>query len=487
MANELTTFTGISQLFGSFWTETYPARSQALAIAKGVAELSQQAAQDTQELINAVSRETIDPDHRERWYPLVLRRSELNATTGSILRYGTSAVYGEQPSGGYYYFGVPTTDLFKFPIPANLKAFAYMANRIGTPGKVWIPGVDIMLTDDVLIFRENPFDDPAVAIDTVPLSADSDVVATLWLCDAMFDTGNVYTQFGFVHNIDPSLPSQIQRDGVLAVSRSIVGGTSQETLKELLSAGTGVPHVLTDEIVVDVISSPATQVITDKTVHTVPTGSQISYTAGDIIPAGAFVTDDVALTAFSRDIIPNWLYGLHLTAGLVDPKFGNNLALVNEEVPVLASTLNGNTYVEFPLGVDTVNAKRFFDEVHTRGIAGNKLLAEYLEDAYEQLPHNINPLQFFITNWFRGTLLVVHVSNVAVNNDKWLLLQHLRRITPPNLVLVILIDIAAATTGIVPGDGEITSFTTLGISSTIAIDPPIITASIRNVQTTCES
>ena len=187
MANELTTFTGISQLFGSFWTETYPARSQVLAIAKGVAELSQQAAQDTQELINAVSRETIDPNHRERWYPLVLRRSELNATAGSILRYGASAVYGEQPSGGHYYFGVPTTDLFKFPIPANLKAFAYMANRIGTPGKVWIPGVDIMLTDDVLIFRENPFDDPAVAIDTVPLSADSDVVATLWLCDAMFE------------------------------------------------------------------------------------------------------------------------------------------------------------------------------------------------------------------------------------------------------------------------------------------------------------
>ena len=436
----LTSTVGIGRLSGSFWTETYGNRAQPEALFEAVAETAKQFAVETQEALDAVSRQKVHPYRRERWFPLILKSSELNTTEGSLLHYGEDAVYGPQPDGTRYQYGVSRSTFYIFPIPAGLKRCQYVSNRINTSGRCWLFGVDVLLDLDqeVLVFKDNPLTDPNVAPDVT----DTDQIATLWLCDAEFDRQDVYNQYGFVHGFSSQQDSELQKPAVLAVAEAIVTGTNMEDFTALLEAGTGIGRTLVDETVVEIATDArGTFLATDRAVYRIPAGSNTSYVVGDVIPANEFVTDDVMIRSFSQPLVPSWFRALGLSPGITAVGIAQGLTLYNDDVPVKVDRTQDPPYVSFDVGGTAESAKAFFTSIYARFKAAGLSFWDALQDEYGANPTTINPLTFFIKHWFRGSLLVVRLAGPALQSRSIAHLPFVKRLVPPHTLLVILADL----------------------------------------------
>ena len=480
----LTSTVGISRLSGSFWTETYGNRSEPEALFAAVAELAKQFAVQTQESLDAVSRTKVHPYRRERWFELTLKLSELNTTRGSLLRYGDGAVFGPQADGTRYQYGISTSVFYIFPIPTSLRRCGYLSNRLNVSGRSWIIGVDVILdvAGGVFIFKDNPFADPNVT----PVITDTDQIATLWMADAEFEHYDVYAQYGFVHDMQPSLDSEVQKSGMLAVAEGIVTGTNNSDFAALLSAGTGIGRALTDETV-QVVAQDAvgTFLATDQAVYRIPAGSVPAYTAGDTIPAGAFVTNDVIIQQFSQPFVPDWFRALGLSPGIGAVGLTGDMMLFNDDVPLRIDRTQTPPYVSFDVGGTATGAKAFFDTVHARFKAANLSFLDALESEYGINPQTINPLAFFIKNWLRGALLVVRLAGAALTGPGLPHLQHIKRLVPPHILVVILADLQPPKQTFTIGDDSVGRYLGTEIrTAEFPISDPRV--SIRYVATNCE-
>ena len=70
----------------------------------------------------------------------------------------------------------------------------------------------------------------------------------------------------------------------------------------------------------------------------------------------------------------------------------------------------------------------------------------------DDLPATINPLQFFVDNWWRNTLVAVYVDGRVPQADNWYLLSYLRDRIPPNLLLVLIVGLKGGEASMVIGD-----------------------------------
>lgn len=446
MDQSLTSPDGVARLLGSFWTETYDARAQAQTVAAAVAELSRQYALLTAEAAAACSRRDVHPYRRERWFSVTLRTSELNATVGALRRFGAAGAFGRQDDGRQYYYGQADTTYYAFPAPERLVCARQLQTRISSPGRVWTFGIDVILRDGLLVFAQNPLTDPLVGAAVV--SSDGTTTeqeATLWLRDAEFDYGDVYEQHGFIYATTPALDGATQKAGVRALGDAVAGGTNLSTFTALLAAGTGIPQTETWETVelLDAVTDVTRITIcTDRACYQLPATATVSDIAvGDVLPPGTFLSSDVAVQSFSQPTAPSWLPGLVLMPGVLAVGFKNDLVLLNQDVPLTVTTVRGKPRIEFPLGTHPADTKRFFDITHARGLAAGKVVGEYLQERYGRIPATINPLQFFLTNWLRGALLLVRLAGPALQGLGQSHLRKLLEYAPPHLMVVVITDL----------------------------------------------
>lgn len=480
----LTSTTGIARLSGSFWSETYEYRAQPEALFEAVAELAKQYAAQTAEAEAAISRRNVKPYRLERWFPLEIKRSELNTTQGALLHYGTGADYGPQADGKRYQYGIGATTYYAYPAPANLCRCSYISTRINAPGRCWTLGLDAQFDKELglFIFREDPLADAQVTT-TV---ADDDLVATLWLCAAEFDYHDVWQQYGFVYGLSRSQDSALQKPGLNAIADCNVSGTNMQFFTDLLAAGTAIPKTKRDETVEEVGTDARGQfVITDRAAYRIPTGSAITWAVRDVIPADTFLTDDVVVQSFSQTLVPAWLKGLALSPGIIAAGFTGGLVLYNADVPVTTKTVRGRTRVSFDVGGTAAEARKFFDTIHARGATAELTFWDALEQEYGANPQTINPLQFFIKHWLRGSLLVVRLAGAAIRGPGWSHLRFLKQLTPPNVLLVILADLRPPRQPFILPQPRIDKF--LGSEPrTCSLRFSTPRASIRLVATNCE-
>jgi len=442
----LTSTEGMQNLQGSFWSETYDGRAQAKSICSAVAEVAKQLAVTADELQLSVSRSEIQPYRRERWRALQLKQSELNTSRGSLLRFGDGAVFGAQPDGSRYQFGVSSQLFYTFPVPAELKAFQFLSTRISSPGRVWVPGVEVLFDPDrqLLIFRDNPLDDLLVAVeDFSDNETVSERIATLWLSDSLWEHHDVYEQHGFAFGFPPLQDSGVQQPGLAAVADNIVGGTTLEKFQLLLAASTGIELTGAGEIVEAVLTDRAgTVLVTDQKARRLPADVTISAVVGDTLETATFVTDDVLVQTFSQGTAPDWLTALALPRGFLAAGFGEDFMLQNADVELVTEEVDGQTRLSFDIGGDPENAAAFFQEVHTRALAAGTPLSDLIEEwAGGSLPETINPLEFCLENLLRNALLVVRLKLPALRNPGRAHLRRLAELVPPHLLLILLVDL----------------------------------------------
>lgn len=498
-------------LLGTFWSRIYNGRDQVRSYVDATALTLAKTHKQTLALAASMSRYDIPLFDDQTVVPIVLRKSELNS---AVTNTATFDLIDEKFIGDLL-FNVPVQDTFyAFPLPADMVAVRQIFNRLTFPSVALLDNVDFIIDTqrNALIFNENPFDNPAVLKRAI---GDDDEEIVLWGFCASFDYNRIFNQFAYALGVQLKT-SQAYKDFVNALFDGLIdGGITTRDLDLALSAMCGLPLVIENEEVVEVIDEDAHGVFIATNAHVyrysanatpvvavgqlVHAGDQLVYgfSISEFFVGNTFIKndrDDVVccpapntflathlfesittesdeLILLNRDGLKCEVRRADLTAlaldhGFLASCFYGDLVFENKTVPLVVDTAHksGYTYVEFEVGGYPADVKKFFDEVHQRGVAEAKkpanqcepeksrsTLAHYLdrrarvitEPTADTLPTNINPLRFLIENVLRNNVFVIRINTAVLGQNRLGLynVRHLRQLLPPQTAAVILFEL----------------------------------------------
>ena len=450
---------------GSFWSRIYSAKDQLATYGYGSAQIAAQAQLNLLETIAALSRYDVPVYHTENWYPLVIKKSELNATPANYYRFTLDNIVFNNLAPVNFDARL-SRDFFAFNAAADLTGAGQIYDRLLFPSVALTAGVDFVFDNknNAILFAVDPF-----SLETVnrkPIykgDALVDEEITLWLFKAKFDYQYVFKQFAYAINVR-GRSSQNYKNLINAIVNGLLdGGASERAIDDALSAILDVPLAAGTETV-EVITTDSRGLIiaTDKTVYRFPAAARPTVAVGDVVHRGEQLTDAFVIVELTRAKLPDELTALALDQGFTFGCFYGDLIFENKEVPLVVDSEHpsGYTYVSFELGGFPYDVKQFFDEVHARGIeaavaASNDpcvedrrrlgTLAQLLdrrrqpdsEPVAANLPKTINPLQFLIENILRNNAAVVLIKVAEMGPDNLGLhsIRHIRQLIPPHSAL----------------------------------------------------
>lgn len=445
---------------GTFWSQLYEGNALVELLMQARAREQQQTNQDMEELLAILNRYTLPLTHRDNWHPLTLRAGELNQTA-ALLRYGEGAVFGNQPeSGRLYKFGVPAPNSgFAFPLPDKLVRAPLVCNRLRTPTRTLTENVDYLLLPEheAVLFRDNPFDDPDLVVSPVmdEQGVVIDTTATLWIFRGEFDERWLDRHLGSLLGLrHASTPAY--RQLLNALLDAVIMGTARKQIEDIVAALTGVPSVQADGETVEVVTQDAygRLVITDQRAYRFASAATPVVTVGQELAAGAALVDAVVFYEFQRGEAPDELMSLALPRSFLPQAYKADLAFHNITVPlVVEEDVAGYTKVSFRIDGLAEDIERFWNDLHTAGVAAGKTLAQYLDlraepdgqPTAESLPATINPLKFLLGQVLRNHGWAVQIQANSMTTDGLGLQQArwLRKILPAHSFLFILVQLAA--------------------------------------------
>lgn len=441
------------RVIGGFWSNTYEGRDLLAEVLHARANLTKQTFERLQEAIDSLSRIDIPVFKKEYWRNLVLKKSEINAFPnlyGEDITYGSGAEYGVRAAG------LP----FVCPITEDIFDCFVITNRVTKPSVNLVRGLDFIVnkTSNVIRFKENPFNNSKFSKEILP---DGDEELTLWLYNPSIDKQYVHDHFGYLINLWAK-SSQAYKDLVNSSFDSIVLGTSSGRTIDAVSAITGLPIAKGNETV-QVLEEDRLNllIITDKNVY------KFSKKANPIVAVGDALTEDQSLTdafeyyEFNTGVTPSGVVGISVPGGLVPGQYVGELGFMNRvESTTVVEDVDGYTQITFPIGGHPFDVEAFWDDVHRRGVASGKTLANYLDartekegqPSAESLPTEINPLKFIVENNLRygGFLIRIKteaLSPAAVGIDK---LSYVRKLLPPNSNMILIIDMPSVSEDVDP-------------------------------------
>lgn len=470
---------------GSFWASTYEGREQVASFVAGKAAVERQSENDFLELLNCLSRYTTPIYHRDLWYKLVLRKSELAITPSNLTHYDGTATY----NGERVYDRYVSRDWYFYPLNETIKSAGIVVNRFTEPSLIWTATNEYVIEDGGIAFAINPFDDARVA--KRPVFKDGEVIdyeAVLWLfnCDQDFDI--LYRQYGYVIGMRLS-SSAGYRDLLNAFFDALIGGMTELQHRLAFSAMTGIPVVKeSTEVVEDLVATPQeVLVITDQHVYKYHPQTTPTVAVGDVVARGDTLTNALQFWNFNRGVLPSDIKSIALGRGQLYSCFYSDLIFLNKSVPLVvdANHPSGYTKLSFQLGGLPQDVERFFDELHTRGVAAAEVpvdecdpgdvyyvlddtscdtavrvpkrrgtLAHILDRRVDRvgeptaasLPSTINPLEFLVQYVFRGNGCAVKVQTSRIGNDAVGLFNAklLQKLVPPHVALFLILEMTAS-------------------------------------------
>lgn len=307
---------------GSFWSVVYEDREFIRYVQGARALRVAQLYLDVLEAARLVDRSNAPVFHRERWFPIVVRRSGRNTGSSTMLKLGSDAeaVLGEQsselyPPGTVYRLGgkdVSFRDMVVYGLDPSVKRIATcIVDNIAEPRTILHAGTDYAVMDGALALLEkyDPFGEEStfarfevVADDP----KDNDEEAVMWACDALVDKDYVYGHLGYAIGLPTESTEGFKRI-VNAVWSTISDGASPSLVKALIAAICDVPTVRNETEVVETILATddgGYQVITDREVYTLPKYSKLhpKVHAGDTLSRFDLLDDSIRVYPYVTDV-----------------------------------------------------------------------------------------------------------------------------------------------------------------------------------------
>lgn len=433
-------------LVGNFWLDvfTYPEQVQSLFSAR--ASQDKQITSNFNELLNSISRAKIKPLRRKTWHLLNFDIVDRNKTYVNIPRYGiTTAVYNTE----IFYNNSETLSYTAYPLPAKLKNVPLLVNRISASSYVAVNNINYIVQDGVILFVNDPALDSNIIADDGKFS--------LWVFGSEWDERDLFYQFGYVISQEQA-SGQNYKNFINANYDAMVEGTSSRALDSLLESFTDVSSTKTDSEVVQQIFDFNNKkwVVTDKTVYSFHVTSSVTVAVGDTLTKGQPLTDTLKIQDFNLGVVPADVFALALGKNFMSAGFYQDLVFENQQYDTTVYTKkDGYTAIEFPVRGNPGDVEAFWEEVHSRGVAAGKTLAMLLDTRTNKvgqpgplaLPKKINPLEFLIKYLLRNNFILITMkpSKFGPKRLNLNLTYALRRLIPPHVGTVVLIELEAET------------------------------------------
>tara|TARA_R110000824_G_scaffold16491_4_gene68432 strand:+ start:4763 stop:6310 length:1548 start_codon:yes stop_codon:yes gene_type:complete len=422
--------------------------------ARGQAEL--QSHQTLLEAADAVSRDKIPVFHTQNWYRYTFLESDLNNTKANYLRYAddTSPTYGNDATTGVVHrYGEQDPDLFAFPKPEELKDCDLIFNGITSSAVSYIYGQDFIIDRDAIVFKTNPFVNDQVQIDEIYTgTAVTDRRAVLWVYKAKLERNYITEHYG--HTLGYNLPSsEPYKKLVNSAYDAIVGGTTKQDIDLALSALTGVEVARhPQETVIHILrDAKGLVIVTSLDVYRFHKSASAVVAVGDVVGSGDYLTDSVVIQELNSAEIPSFLTQLNFGPGVLSPEFEGELTFENSSKTLNITTKDSKAYLTFDIGGFPGDVELFFEELHAKGLAEGKTLAQYIdtrgdsqnsEPTASTLPTTINPLQFLVDNLLRFNMFAIKIQTHSIETDLGLSRTRIfRKLLPPWTAVVILYEL----------------------------------------------
>ena len=433
---------------GSFWTQIYRDRTFVSHLQGSRAMLSAQVYLGILESAGLLNRQLMPVLHRERWYPIVILRSQTNQGGAAVPTLGMepTPVLGPQtgsefPPGLVFNLGgdVDYTTIVTYPIaPTPVSVLTCIVDNILAPRVVLRRNQDFTIQDSTLIVRKeyDPFGPDSVFPSTqVATSGQQDSEVVLWGCDVMFDLDYVNNYLGYCMGIRGEATEQFKQ-AVNASWDMITSGALPVLLSASLGAICQVPVVRQNGEVIEDIATDQNGdklVITDKTVYRLPSVAVLGPKTfiGSVLRFGDYLDDSIKIYQNIQDPakIQAMPYGADLRNEIpavsfppgffrVPLKYG--LSASWESAPIYCAGLdrNGNPKLWFPLGGATQDVAAFWQDIWNRAeLAGTSLVPcfkDYLDDivVYESgsVVGAVEPLGYFLKNLVGANTILVSLN-----------------------------------------------------------------------------
>lgn len=404
-ANDVTDGQFLYRSLGSFWTYIFSDKNLLKGYTTGMAEELIQAYYTLTEVINQYSVKDVPILHKEKWYPLKIKKSEFNKTK-FIFEPG-GAVFGPQSNEDEFYpnalfrFGYPketSGTVYSFQPSDELKKFGAISNKIIAPSLLLLPGVDVIVNGSTLFFNLDLFNHPNIPkvklvedLGEYKTYTDSegntviDEYIVLWVYNAEIDNKQLYQNFGVLFDIN--MPSNEAYKSLLKTMMNMaVEGPTMAALKAAFASLAGIPFIIeSEETIEDIYSDEkTTYIITDSHVYKVEIDRPLSRNAriAAKLYAGDILTDDVKLLDtvtsgdwWSREIESSKL-GFSSHIFLADIKkqlfFENGAALITYRrgklnFPVMGDSKDiqaFNDYINIPVNrVNIIDSLGLYDQL----------------------------------------------------------------------------------------------------------------------------
>lgn len=502
-------------LLGTYWSRTYGASDQLMSYVTATANTVTQTHRNLLELVAALSRYDVPLFHRETLVPIVIRKSQINSTVTNTIKFDRNSALFDS---GVNFDRPATSSLYAFPLPAKLVRVGQIFNKITFPTVAFLPNIDFYVDEEIgaLIFSDNPFENASLTRRAVVDGDLSDEEITLWGFCADYDYDYVFNQFAYAVGVKLKT-SQGYKDLMNAIFESfLAGGAAASSLDLALAAICNIPLVRDPEETIEAVRHDAYGlfIATDKNIYRFSADAEPLVTEGQRVFAGQPLIDgfdvnefrpgmyfqnmddsvpvyrqavtnfltthgfDYLETETEDDIILNTaavcpprkkdLAAIALDNGFISACFYGDLVFENREVPlhVVTNHPSGYTYVHFDLNGLPADVRRFFDEVHVRGIellntdeechpSKRKIgtLAHLLdrrryaetEPKEEHLPTSINPLRFLVENVLRNNVFIVRITISALGQKQLGLynIRSLRQLLPPQTAMIVVFELTA--------------------------------------------
>lgn len=475
-------------LMGSFWATTYQGNGLLEDLAETVGQMAQQSYSHFLELVNSISRYDVPLYHRENWYALRFRESEVNTDDSLIEQYRTPANSNYDSAGNLTYGEIPGQTFYSITKPDDLVDVKLIFNRLTDPSVQLIQGIDFWVRDSVITVREDPFQNPLIPKRDIINAAGeiTDRECVLWLYRGQWDWKYVYEQFGYALRLNLQT-SQGYKDFINAIFDAFVEGTSIRTLQQALATSFGVPLVVEANETIETIVEDADRlnVITDQHVYQFPLGTTAIVTEGDEVQAGDPLTDLFQVFELNRgeEISESTISAITLGPGVLAWGFWGDLTFENTDVAlVVEEDVDGYTKVSWDLGGFVYDEEKFWDDVHASGVAKGETLAMLLDvrespggqPAAASLPATINPMQFLVDNLLRNNAYIVKVKPGSQLDRPlaFVPVEQLRKIQPPHTLMLLIVELVYADSPVIM-DGPGTT-TEPGYEETVAGFPMMV-------------
>jgi len=502
-------------LLGTFWSRIYSASDQLTSYATATALTVAQTHRNTLEVAAALSRYDVPLFHKELIFPIVLRRSQINSAATDTIKFNrTDAVFN---SGNK--FNVPAKSfLYSFPLPENLHHVGQIFNKITFPTVALLNNFDfyIDLDRNALVFADNPFENENILVAHVSSDIVPDEEIVLWGFCGDYDYNYVLNQFAYAVGLKLKTSHGAKELMNAVFNGLLAGGATTKDLDIALSAICGIPLVIDREETVEVIKHDAYGlfIATNKNVYRFAEGAEPLVTEGQKVFAGQPLVDGIEIVELRpgnyfkelQENLPNYrpaairfltthgfdylnteleddlildieetcppqkpdLPALAMDNGFLSACFYGDLVFENKDLPLFVETQHpsGYTYAHFPLNGLPADAKRFFDDVHERGIALLNQQTEcdpppkkigtlarildrrknaFTEPKPHHLPATINPMRFLLENVLRNNVFIVRITVSALGQNQLGLynIRHLRQLLPPQTAMIVVFELKA--------------------------------------------